>query len=149
MKIDEFVITPGSNVGDHFASIMFRAKIKYTGKEGNGEKSILIKTTPVEEGLKKELLDFDLFATEIQMYSEVVPKMEKLLKSVGENFQMGPKLLYHATNPYILVFEDLKELDYTMKLKQMNYEDASLIYGRLAKWHAAVFHLQEEVSLND
>jgi hypothetical protein len=144
-KVDEFLITPGSNMGDHFASIMFRAKVSYRIEETGKEMSMLIKTTPIEEGLKKDMLDLDLFKTEIKMYSEVVPKMEKLLESVGEHIQMGPKLLYHSSDPYILVFEDLKERNFEMSLVPLDYETSRRIYNRLAKWHASTVYLEEEV----
>lgn len=93
MQVLDFLITPGSNAGDHFASIMFRCKLTYTSKsQKNGQLSMIIKTVPHEEGLKKDLLGKSpIFETEMAMYGKTLPNMERLLRAAGDNAKFGPK----------------------------------------------------------
>lgn len=73
--------------GDHYASIMFRCKVSYNcvnSKEGK-QKSLILKTLPTEEGPKRDMLkESSLFETEIAMYSETLPEIEKILAEYGE-----------------------------------------------------------------
>lgn len=66
---------------------MFRCKVNYVVGESNDaqQKSFIIKTLPLEEGMKREMLmTAKLFETEIDMYSNTLPKIEKILAEYGE-----------------------------------------------------------------
>lgn len=78
-------ISPASVKGDHYASVMFRCKISYTCAGSKKQKSLILKTLPTEDGPKREMLkESKLFETEIGMYSEALPKIEKILEECGE-----------------------------------------------------------------
>lgn len=80
-------MSPASMKGDHYASIMFRCKVSYRFDKSAStlEKSMIIKTLPLEEGHKRDLLmESKAFETEISMYTKTLPKIEQILADCGE-----------------------------------------------------------------
>lgn len=79
--------------GDHYGSIMFRCKVNYELDSSSQQKqtrNFIIKTLPLEDCSKRELLgDSGIFETEISMYSETLPLIEKILKENGEATKLG------------------------------------------------------------
>ena len=72
--------------GDHYASIIFRCKVNYKvdSSAENKQKSLIIKTLP-DVGVKSDLLkESTAFQTEIKMYTQTLPKIEKILSDCGE-----------------------------------------------------------------
>ncbi|KAL9698137.1 hypothetical protein quinque_001578 [Culex quinquefasciatus] len=100
VKVTEFTTAPGSKPGDHFASIIFRAVVKFEGKGKSKDISLIVKTMPELEGIKKDLLqDGRLFATEATMYKTVLPEVHKTLRAVGDDTVLGPRLHYSSKDP--------------------------------------------------
>lgn len=135
-------------MGDHYASIMFRGIITYnTDTSNNVEKTLLIKTMPFVDGHKKEMLTgMGLFKTEIKMYSEIIPMFEQLLRSIGDQTELGAKCLYTAMEPQeILIFEDLTKRNYAgIEKRSGNWVIAQKALEKLAKWHAISYKLVKE-----
>lgn len=53
---------------------------------------MIVKAMPHEAGPKKDLLEkMPFFKTEMAMYGNVLPMIESLLKSAGDNSQISPK----------------------------------------------------------
>jgi hypothetical protein len=92
--VTEAIITPGSSAGEHFASIIFRAKVTYTNKPTvTHNVSYIVKTKPYQ-GPKKDapfLKDDRIFVRENQMYTNVLADMHHLLKQAGDNVELGPR----------------------------------------------------------
>ncbi|ETN60247.1 hypothetical protein AND_008119 [Anopheles darlingi] len=134
-------IVPGTKPGDHFASVIFRAIVQHD--KSPDEVSLIVKTLPTEEGVKKDLLnDGYVFETETLMYTEIVPAMHRLLQSVGDQTVLGARLLYHEKLPrWVMVFEDITKHGYEMKTKQLDYEESKVVFAKLARWHAASMFL--------
>ncbi|XP_055854337.1 uncharacterized protein LOC129918046 [Episyrphus balteatus] len=143
--IENLKISPGTEKGDHFASIMFRVVATYKSPSITSESiSMILKTIPEEEGFKKEVLDQMLyFETEIGMYAEEIPKLENVLRNNGDNVQFGSKILYHSLEPHkVIVFEDLVALGYTcIRDRYLNADEVKLCLSKIAKWHAASYKL--------
>lgn len=92
LTVSENKIIPGTKPGDHFASIIFRVTVSYTSRGKDHEVSLIIKTIPEQEGLKRDLLKGgEIFETETTMYQTVIPEMIQLLRSVGDNTELGPR----------------------------------------------------------
>ncbi|KAL1390272.1 hypothetical protein pipiens_012470 [Culex pipiens pipiens] len=140
-------IVPGSKVGEHYASIIFRAAVSYRSRGKDLETSLIVKTIPAEEGMKKEFLkNGALFETETLMYNTVVPEMYRLLKAAGDDTELGPRLLYSASDPHwVMVFSDLAVRGYTVKSGQMDLEESKMLYAKLARWHAASTYLADSL----
>ncbi|XP_035890993.1 uncharacterized protein LOC118502651 [Anopheles stephensi] len=141
LVVQDFRIQPGTKPGDHFASVIFRAIVRHSGS--GGEVSLIVKTLPAEDGLKKDILkDGYVFETETLMYTTIVPAMHRLLQSVGDQTVLGARLLYHENDPmWVMVFEDITKRGYEMKTKQLDLEESKIVFGKVARWHAASMSL--------
>ncbi|XP_037947054.1 uncharacterized protein LOC119678990 isoform X2 [Teleopsis dalmanni] len=147
ITIKNYKITPATVRGDHYASVMFRAEVDYVQTGRSTTKSMIIKTMPEEDGSKKELLqETHIFETEIGVYSEVIPRMEKILRAVGDNTVLGAKYLYYSLSPRkVIVFEDLVTVGYNVLRQRLpTMEEAKMTYLKLAKWHAVSYKLLQE-----
>ncbi|XP_037947043.1 uncharacterized protein LOC119678980 [Teleopsis dalmanni] len=147
ITIKNYKLTPATVRGDHYASVMFRAEVDYVQTGRSKTKSMIIKTMPEEDGSKKELLqETHIFETEIGIYSEVIPRMEKILRAVGDNTVLGAKYLYYSLSPRkVIVFEDLVTVGYKVLRQRLpTMEEAKMTYLKLAKWHAVSYKLLQE-----
>ncbi|XP_017007975.2 uncharacterized protein [Drosophila takahashii] len=139
LEVTNLSFTPASAKGDHYASIMFRAKVDYKTQKGTFFKSLIIKTMPVEEGVKKDMFaDSPLFITEIGMYSKVLPEWERILRGVNDTSKLYVDCIYHSLDPYqIIIFEDLVEMGYeVVRDRFLTQEEICSAYSKLAKIHA-------------
>uniref|UniRef100_A0A1I8JVS0 CHK domain-containing protein n=1 Tax=Anopheles quadriannulatus TaxID=34691 RepID=A0A1I8JVS0_ANOQN len=143
--IKSCVLRPGTNKGDHYASVMFRTTVTYRSQHSSEEKSvnIIMKTKPEADGLKKELLDDDrLFAIEIEMYSKVLPEMTRMLKEIGEEYKY-PRYIYGALKPRtILILEDISNQGWVMGDFISTLDDMRPIVKDIAMFHAASVMLE-------
>ncbi|XP_041787140.1 uncharacterized protein LOC121602442 [Anopheles merus] len=143
--IKSCVLRPGTNKGDHYASVMFRTTVTYRSQRSNEEMSvnIIMKTKPEADGLKKELLDDDgLFAIEIEMYSKVLPEMTRMLKEIGEEYKY-PRYIYGALKPRtILILEDISDQGWVMGDFISTLDDMKPIVKDIAMFHAASVMLE-------
>ncbi|TMW48628.1 hypothetical protein DOY81_006293 [Sarcophaga bullata] len=143
--INSFDISPASMKGDHYASIMFRCKLNYKldSSVNDKQKSLIIKTLP-DVGAKNELLkESKVFQTEIKMYSETLPKIEKILKDCGEPTRLSAEIIYQSLEPRkLIIFEDLCESGFdTIRGRYLNEEELKLVYRKIAKLHAVSYML--------
>ncbi|CAD7093764.1 unnamed protein product [Hermetia illucens] len=148
VEVHDFKSTPATALGDHYASIMFRIKVTFTA-DGikNGVISLILKTCPDADGLKKELLNnIDSFSSEIYMYTKVLNDCRDILEKCGYRDLLAPRILYTSLEPRkVLVFEDLKELGYFMFPRDAPDEyETRLIFSKLAQLHAATFKLKAD-----
>ncbi|EAL41333.2 AGAP003760-PA [Anopheles gambiae str. PEST] len=139
------VLRPGTNKGDHYASVMFRTTVTYRSQRSSEEQSanIIMKTKSEADGLKKELLDDDrLFAIEIEMYSKVLPEMTRMLKEIGEEYKY-PRYIFGALKPHtILILEDISDQGWVMGDLINNLDDMKPIVKDIAMFHAASVMLE-------
>ncbi|KAH8399038.1 hypothetical protein KR215_001186, partial [Drosophila sulfurigaster] len=137
--INNLKLTPASAQGDHYASVMFRAFVEYTTSNGSCSKSFILKTMPEQGGRKKEMVDDShIFHTEIAMYTEVLPKFEAILRSVGDNTSFYVPCIYQSLEPrQVMVFDDLVPQGYqVIRDRSANIEEINAALEKLAKWHA-------------
>ncbi|KAI8129052.1 hypothetical protein FF38_13556 [Lucilia cuprina] len=146
LEVIKYDMSPASMKGDHYASIMFRCKVSYKfDKTGSIlEKSLIIKTMPVEEGHKRDMLrDSQAFETEIAMYTKTLPKIEKILADCGEPTKLSAEIIYHSLEPYkVIILEDLCESGYNMvRGRYLNEDEVKAVYRKIAKLHAVSYML--------
>ncbi|KAM8705884.1 hypothetical protein ACLKA7_010219 [Drosophila subpalustris] len=142
-------ISPASAKGDHYASVMFRAKVEYSTQKGKFSKSLIIKTMPEVDSDKSEVLgDSPMFATEIKMYTEVLPKFEEILNEAGDEITFCARCIYHSLEPrQVMVFEDLVPQGYdVIRKRPATLKEIKASLEKLAKWHAVSYKLLKEKS---
>ncbi|XP_053670007.1 uncharacterized protein LOC128720366 [Anopheles nili] len=150
--VDTCELRPGTKAGDHFASVMYRTTVRY--RVGGDQQTsalflksidLIMKIKPLQEGLKKELLnDDDFFGKEIQMYTKVLPEMARLMESIGEEYKY-PRLIYAAEKPHtIIILEDISPQKWRMKGLLDSFEDLKPTIDAIAKFHAASMMMQQQ-----
>ncbi|EDW66725.1 uncharacterized protein [Drosophila virilis] len=147
LSVLEFRITPASAKSDHYASVMFRANVSFGTQEGKLSKSLIIKTMPEQEGHKKEMLNSsNIFRTEIGMYTKALPKFEEILREAGDNTRLCVSCIYYSLEPrQVMIFEDLVPQGYSVvRNRDATIDELKLAFLKLAKWHAASFHILHE-----
>lgn len=148
LSVSECTFSPGSSAGDHIMSAILRATVKYQSREKPCEISLIIKTIPDEPGQRRDILlhHAPLFDTETVVYQNVVPEMERVLRTIGAKTEFGPRLLHSSKDPtLIMVFDDLTKRDYVTKSSQLNLHEAKIAYTKMARWHAASMFLADTV----
>ncbi|XP_067619967.1 uncharacterized protein [Eurosta solidaginis] len=149
-KVTDLVLKPGTLKNDHYASVLYRAKVKYILESKPSEEkvqSFILKVEPFVDGFKKDVMsDLHIFKTEIDMYTEVLPKIEKVLRQYGDETVLGPKLIdSSATSPSYIIFEDLAVKGYTtIGSRFTNIDEVKFALLKLAKLHAISYKLSKE-----
>uniref|UniRef100_W8BQG4 CHK kinase-like domain-containing protein n=3 Tax=Ceratitis capitata TaxID=7213 RepID=W8BQG4_CERCA len=145
--VTNLLLRPGTLKNDHYASVLFRAKVNYTvpsQPKEEREQSFILKVEPFADGYKKDIVgDLSLFQTEIIMYTKVLPKIEELLRRCGDDTVLGPKLVaYNSTAPSYVIFEDLALKGYTtIGHRHTSLEEVRTALLKLAKLHAISYKL--------
>ncbi|KAH8359985.1 hypothetical protein KR093_009930 [Drosophila rubida] len=149
LKLIECKISPATAKGDHYSSIMFRVKVRYTVQQKTFDKSLIIKTMPETDGHKKEFMgDSQMFPTEIAIYTEILPKFEEILSAAGEKITFCARCINHSLEPHqLIVFEDLVPQKYdVIRKRPATIEEIKSAMGKLAKWQAVSFKLLKDNS---
>ncbi|XP_054091594.1 uncharacterized protein LOC105221677 [Zeugodacus cucurbitae] len=149
VKIHKLLLSSGTASTDNYASVLFRAKIRYSlcslpAKEKL--RSFVMKTEPFVEGLKKDTMnEVPLFETEVRMYTKVLPKIEAKLREFGDQTALAPKLIrYSLEPPRYIVFKDLVAEGYLpIKSCPGSLEEIKLALKKLAKIHAISFQMAQ------
>jgi len=133
--------------GDNFTSDIIRMKTQILLEDGQIKDRSYI--------LKKQTTILDkIFDTEFRMYTEVLPKMEMLMKSKDKDAEVTwGKLICWNDDKTILVLEDLIEQGYipSNRLVGLDIHDCLFIVRELGKFHALGVALIEkgEINVND
>uniref|UniRef100_A0A146L0I5 CHK kinase-like domain-containing protein n=3 Tax=Lygus hesperus TaxID=30085 RepID=A0A146L0I5_LYGHE len=109
-------------------------------KDGKDERtvSVILKESTLDKMINEAIEENVHFTSELQMYLEVLPCMERLCQDTFPDCEpLWPHCLGHMEDTKI-VLEDLKVLGYKLTDRQtgMDYEHASLSIRSLAKFHA-------------
>lgn len=148
ISINDLVIRPGTKPGEHYSSIMFRVEVNYVSK--TSEKNVIqliLKTVPIEEGHKMDLLkESTLFKTEMRVYEEILPEMQRLLASINDPSKIAPTLVYQSNNPApVIIFIDEGPNGFESYKKPLTYEQVQVLIERIAKFHACSVYMNDNV----
>ncbi|CAD6996333.1 unnamed protein product [Ceratitis capitata] len=147
MQIHNLLLSSGTAKNDHYASILFRAKLKYTlHAQPTQEKyrAFVMKTEPFVDGVKKDKMnEVPLFETEVGVYTKVLPKIEAKLREFDDQTILAPKLFHYSLQaPRCIVFEDLVVEGYTtINNRHCSLEEVKMALTKLAKMHAISYQM--------
>ncbi|XP_023293693.2 uncharacterized protein LOC111676915 [Lucilia cuprina] len=124
---------------------MFRCQLSYSiaNCSESKQRSLVLKTLP-DSGTKADFLQQSkVFETEISMYTESLPKIEKILAECGEPTKLAAEIIYHSLQPRkVIIFEDLCEIGYdTLRTRYLTEKELRMIFRKVAKLHAVTFML--------
>lgn len=137
-------VRPGVQRGQNYSSVLYRTTVHYRGS-GLRAREQAIDLMLKSESREVLLQDQTMFHTEMRMYGEVLPAMERALEGAGEAISV-PRLIYSAEKPLrMIVMEDLSPAGWAIADQLDTYEEAVPAIRALAKFHAASFVLNQGV----
>lgn len=87
-------IKPALKHGENYGSQMIRATVQFAKnnrKEDIQDMRFVIKALVINEAMAKMAKDYHIFDKETIIYQKIMPAVEKLLESVGDNTKISPK----------------------------------------------------------
>lgn len=90
MKIEQFEVHPAVSNGENYSSYLIKAIVKYADKNGNQCKQLIIKAALGDKIVRSR----NVFAKEIQIYDEIIPRMQHILKMANIPAKLTPKYDY-------------------------------------------------------
>ncbi|XP_049284916.1 uncharacterized protein LOC125764589 [Anopheles funestus] len=134
--------TPVGKPGEYLASQLFRLTVQYKGTKMNDSKKLVVKIQP-EKGILADTMDSSLFKTELKMYGEFLPKLERILAE-NEKPLLLPKCIHVSAVPQpIVILEDLAPVGWKGHDLIESFEEAKPITTAIARFHAASFYLSK------
>lgn len=97
-EVEDFTLSSGSKLGDHYGSSIFCATINFKSKftDGKSKKlSVIIKTQMIDgnydEKNFKLLTESPLFRIEMAVFGKVLPEVQSLWEAVGDDESLSPR----------------------------------------------------------
>ncbi|XP_063223192.1 uncharacterized protein LOC134531421 [Bacillus rossius redtenbacheri] len=140
LSVRDSSVENASGRGDNYISKLFRVTVN----QGNPaeKKTFFVKILP-DEGIVRDMVErSSAFSTEMRMYRDTLPRMNKLLArcAPGQFGSLGPECYYLSSSeePLVLVIEDLREKGYAMadRRRGLDLEHSLLVVRTLARFHA-------------
>ncbi|EDW84846.2 uncharacterized protein Dwil_GK14342 [Drosophila willistoni] len=152
LQIVKFEINPALGPGENYSGVLTKIRVSFKVFQ-NGErketKNMIVKTSIDDDELTQELIaPYDIYNREMNIYEEVLPKLNELLHEIGDFEQLFPTAIYVDRERMAIIFEDLAVAGYVMadRIRRLNAEHAHLILRKLAKMHAASAVLNERTN---
>lgn len=139
-NIRSFKAFPGLAAGENYATLMLRVEIEMELKDGEVKSVSYMLKLPHDLAIMNELTEAtDIFALESDMYKNVVPEMEQLLRDAGVEVRFGAKCFVLPEHSQCIMLEDLKPLGFknANRLDGLDMEHTKSVLKKLAQWHAA------------
>lgn len=137
--VDKIEIVPATAAGDNYMSDVFRIGVKYRMSPNSNKVeqiSLVIKCMPDAGQRGPVIEELNVYEKEKKMFIDVIPELSKIAK----NAFFAAKCYYATTTPErMLVFHDLKSLNFTMANRQtgLDFNHCALIMKKIGKFHAA------------
>lgn len=140
LEVKSFTAEPPVAAGNNYASLILRANAQCLQGQKSFEKSLIIKTIHFDEKSAKMLEEYGVHETEMLMYSDILPKLQKLVDSIGgEKDLLAPEALCVDKETQAIILEDMKPLNYKIgdRMVGLDLEHMKIIARKHAKLHAA------------
>ncbi|XP_054725251.1 uncharacterized protein LOC129235441 [Anastrepha obliqua] len=141
-------VQPAMGKGENYGGILTRVKAQYklSNAQQKLEKSFVVKTSYEEDPISSAIMaPYDIFNREMRIYEEVLPKLNALLREIGDTEQLFATAIHVDYKRQLLIFEDLRERGFVManRLHGLDMTHVKLILRKLAKMHATSAVLNE------
>uniref|UniRef100_A0A182QVK9 CHK kinase-like domain-containing protein n=1 Tax=Anopheles farauti TaxID=69004 RepID=A0A182QVK9_9DIPT len=160
-RVISYEVNFATKKGDNYASEMYRVKVQLDIGVPIA-KSVILKVMPSGEIQQKVMEENSIYSREIVIYGQILPKIYKLLRSIGDVSIISPLCLTTSDTPKpMLVFEDAREQGFQMLDRRigLDLDHTRLVIVKLAKLHAcsrivydenpALFELMMEGCITD
>lgn len=139
-EILDVVVSSTGGAGENYASLMFKAEVKYKINDEEKFEYFIVKSMHTNEAESQMLAAFQIFPKEMEMYEKTIPILEKIFKDAGEKIQFGAKCFKTGSEPLeYIVMEDLTKRNFRCEVRQLGLDmnHCKAILEKLAKFHAA------------
>ncbi|XP_055315524.1 uncharacterized protein LOC129575663, partial [Sitodiplosis mosellana] len=134
-KIEWFDAQPAFGNGENYSSSLTKLDVKYSDGNAIQRKRFIMKATLGEKLVRSR----NVFAKEICIYNEIIPRIESVFKAANIPTKLTPKCYDSDVQQSYLILEDLTFANYyTIPRSQgLNFDHIKLCLRTLALWHAA------------
>lgn len=141
LKIHKVSFSMACSGGDNYTSLLFRTEIRYSTDNVEKIISLIVKCIPIE-GDREVFKRMNVYGKEVTMYSQILPVIERMLKSVNKvTGQICPRLIYaqEDLSVYTIVFQDLNDLHLVLGNRMHGFDEdhAKLVLTKIGQFHAA------------
>lgn len=144
-KVSDVSVSVATKKGDHYSSEMFRVK----ATTSDSVQHSLILKQPHSDRSKSSIVEaYNFFGKEIKFYTEYLPALEEILRSVDEWEELAPELIYCDPTTQVIVMSDLGHEGFRTgdRTNRLCREAAMVFMRKLAKCHAASIVLNQRMS---
>jgi len=130
---------PAVRKGENYSSDTRRVRLTLQLESGvTKELSIITKEAPESHSRREFIGEVGLFYKEIKIYKDVLPAMESLLSSSGDDATPPWPTMIHNKGLELIVLTDLGGSGFRMldRTKGLDFDHCALVMGALAKFHA-------------
>ncbi|XP_050079391.1 uncharacterized protein LOC126567204 [Anopheles maculipalpis] len=145
-RLVSYDVTFATKKGDNYASEMYRVALHYEIGVPV-KKTIILKVMPSGELQQQVMQENNIYQREIVIYGQIMAKIYKLLRLIGDFSIISPICLTTTNTPkQMLVFEDALEQGFQMVDRRfgLDLDHARLVIVKLAKLHACSRILYED-----
>lgn len=152
IRVRSYTLKAALAKGENYLSQMLRTTVRFTTDSSttSAEQSIalIIKTVSPNAEINAVTAELGLFRKEIVAFQTVIPAVEKLLRSIGDETKLSARCYDSDLEQSYLIFEDLAVSGYrnTNRRQGLDANHYRAVFTKLAKWHAATAVLLNQVS---
>lgn len=149
ISVSGYTLNAALEKGENYASQMIRANVQFTELNSSSSTtlshSFIIKAT--HPNADSQTVEKMQFRKEITAYLQVIPAVEKLLQSIGENLKLTARCYEANLELLYLVFEDLSVHGWSNVNRRTGLDMVHFksVLSLTAKWHAATALYLSEV----
>ncbi|XP_017848241.1 uncharacterized protein LOC108603712 [Drosophila busckii] len=148
LKINKLEVNPALGPGENYGGVLNRVRVSFKLKAQAQleQQNLIVKTAIEDDELTKELTShYDIFNREMNIYEDILPKLNEILKELNMFEPLFPTTIFIDRQRMAIIFEDLSVQGYVMsdRVKRLDKQHAELVLHKLAKMHAASAILNE------
>lgn len=155
IRVRSYTLKAALAKGENYLSQMLRTTVRFTANSSttvaaaaDQSISLIIKTVLPNAEINTVTAELGLFRKEIVAFQRVIPAVEKLLQSIGDETKLSARCYDSNLEQSYLIFEDLAVSGYknTNRRQGLDANHYRAVFTKLAKWHAATAVLLNQVS---
>jgi hypothetical protein len=125
IKVNRVKVEPCGAANDGFLSMLFRVHVHFLLNSKEENDSFVVKISSTQEIAIEKVGSngYDVQNKEMLFFEVVAPRIEKILKSIGEESNVIPKAVFIDREHDAIVFEDLKKLNFVMADRMVGLDE--------------------------
>lgn len=147
LKILRWDVRPALGKGENYGGVLTRIRAEYQTYLGTIVSGHYVVKTSFEtdEFARKTMEPYDIFNREMSIYENVLPRLNALLREIGDHEKIFAETMAVDRERSALIFEDLNVREFVMpnRLAGLNMILSKMVLRKIAKMHASSAVLNE------